>query len=46
MATESWYMWEKDVPNVNNPEAASLLITGANGANCNSVEDLTCYAPE
>jgi Putative beta-barrel porin-2, OmpL-like. bbp2 len=46
MATESWYMWEKNVPNVNNPNAASLLITGANGAICNSVEDLTCYAPE
>jgi Putative beta-barrel porin-2, OmpL-like. bbp2 len=45
-ATESWYMWEKDVPNLNNPAAAPLLITGANGAICASVQDLTCYAPE
>jgi hypothetical protein len=46
MATESWYMWEKNVPNVNNPNAASLLITGANGAICNSASELKCYAPE
>jgi hypothetical protein len=45
-ATESWYMWEKNVPNVNNPSAAPLLITGANGAVCNSVSELRCYAPE
>ena len=46
MATESWYMWEKNVPNVNNPNAASLLISGANGAICNSASELKCYAPE
>ena len=45
-ATESWYMWEKNVPNVNNPAAASLLITNANGAVCNSAVELQCYAPE
>jgi Putative beta-barrel porin-2, OmpL-like. bbp2 len=45
-ATESWYMWEKHVPNVNNPAAIPLLITGANGAICNSPLELTCYAPE
>jgi hypothetical protein len=39
-------MWEKNVPNVNNPAAASLLITNANGAVCNSVTELQCYAPE
>jgi hypothetical protein len=44
--TESWYMWEKVVPNVNNPSAASRLITGANGAVCNNLDELTCYAPE
>jgi Putative beta-barrel porin-2, OmpL-like. bbp2 len=44
--TESWYMWEKNVPNVNNPVAAPLLITGANGAICASASDVTCYAPE
>lgn len=27
-ATETWYMWEKDVPNVNNPAAVPLLING------------------
>jgi hypothetical protein len=46
MATEWWYMWEKDVPNVNNPAAASLLETGANGAVCANATVLTCYAPE
>lgn len=45
-ATESWYMWEKNVPNVQNPEAARLLITGANGAVCTSPGEPTCYAPE
>jgi len=45
-ATESWYMWEKNVPNANNPAAAPLLITGANGAVCNSVSERMCYAPE
>jgi Putative beta-barrel porin-2, OmpL-like. bbp2 len=46
MATESWYMWEKNVPNVTNPAASPLLIIGANGAICNSDIQLTCYAPE
>jgi Putative beta-barrel porin-2, OmpL-like. bbp2 len=44
--TEAWYMWEKNVPNVNNPAAAPLLETGANGAVCSDVTVLTCYAPE
>lgn len=44
--TESWYMWEKSVPNVNNPNATPLLVTGANGAICNSPSELQCYAPE
>ena len=46
IATEWWYMWEKDVPNVNNPAATALLETGANGAACASTAVLTCYAPE
>jgi hypothetical protein len=46
IATEWWYMWEKDVPNVNNPAAASLLQTNANGAWCDTTQPLTCYAPE
>ena len=46
MATEAWYMWEKDVPNVNNPAAAPLLITNANGAICSTAAELNCYAPE
>jgi hypothetical protein len=46
LATEWWYMWEKDVPNVNNPAASSLLQTNANGAWCDSAQQLTCYAPE
>jgi Putative beta-barrel porin-2, OmpL-like. bbp2 len=44
--TESWYMWEKQVPNVNNPSSAPRLINGANGAVCNHLDELRCYAPE
>lgn len=36
----------KDTPNVNNPAAASLLLTNANGATCNNPMELTCFAPE
>ncbi len=48
MATETYYMWERDVPNVNNPKAASLLIPNANGAFCSGGASgpLTCTAPE
>ena len=46
IATEAWYMWEKDVPNLNNSASSGLLETGANGAYCSDVAVLTCYAPE
>jgi hypothetical protein len=46
MAWETWYQYMKDTPNVNNPAAASLLITNANGAVCNNPGVLTCFAPE
>jgi hypothetical protein len=46
IATESWYMWEKDVPNLNNPNSTPLLEVGANGAYCSNPSALTCYAPE
>jgi len=39
-------MYEKDVPNVNNPAASGLLIKNANGAVCNTAQELTCFAPE
>jgi hypothetical protein len=45
-ATETWYQFEKDTPNVNNPAAQSLLITGANGAICNNIQAVTCFAPD
>jgi hypothetical protein len=48
-ATEWWYMWEKQVPNIGPSApsaAASLLITGANGAYCNNPTALTCTAAE
>jgi hypothetical protein len=45
-ATESWYQYEKDTPNVNNPAAQSLLINGANGAICNNIQAVTCLAPD
>jgi hypothetical protein len=45
-ATETWYQYEKDTPDINNPAAQSLLITGANGAICNNIEAVTCLAPD
>jgi hypothetical protein len=45
-ATESWYQYERDTPNVLNPAAASLLETNANGAVCATATQITCYAPE
>ncbi|MBV8551132.1 MAG: TonB-dependent receptor [Acidobacteriaceae bacterium] len=45
-ATESWYMWENAVPNVLNPNAASLIETNANGAVCNNTTTVTCFADE
>jgi hypothetical protein len=39
-------MWEKGVPNANNPAAASLLQPNANGAACRTPNQLTCFAPE
>jgi hypothetical protein len=45
-ATEAWYQYERQTPNVLNPGAASLLQPNANGAFCNRPEELTCYAPD
>jgi hypothetical protein len=53
-AWESWYQYEKNTPNVNNPNVGlqnsgapySTLIYGANGAHCNNTKELTCFAPE
>ncbi len=42
MATEGYYMWQKNVPNVNNPNAPSTIL-GANGAQCRP-DDATCKA--
>lgn len=46
MSTEAWYMWERMVPNVNDPAAAGMIETNANGAICKTTAELTCYAPE
>lgn len=45
-STESWYQYMKKVPNVNNPEAASLIQANSNGAYCNRPYEITCFAPE
>jgi len=56
-ATESWYQWEKNTPDVNPAAPASvlaaaapLLETNANGAWCSpassGVYPVTCYAPD
>jgi hypothetical protein len=44
--TESWYQYERNTPNVNNPVGANLIETNANGAYCNNDYEVTCYAPE
>jgi hypothetical protein len=46
MAWETWYQYESHTPNVNNPDAASLILTNANGAYCNRPDELTCFAPD
>jgi hypothetical protein len=46
MDVETWYQYMKDTPNVNNPLASRLLVTNSNGAVCNNVSELTCFAPE
>jgi hypothetical protein len=46
MAWETWYQYMKDTPNVLNPNSASLLTRNSNGAVCNTVRELTCFAPE
>jgi hypothetical protein len=43
MATEAWYMYEKDVPSVLVP--TNKFILNANGAVCKPGQ-ITCYAPE
>ena len=53
-STESWYQYERDTPNLNNPNVGligstapdPILIFGANGARCNNATETTCYAPE
>jgi hypothetical protein len=45
-ASEAWYQYERQTPNVLNSAAASLLINNANGAICSRPADLTCFAPE
>jgi hypothetical protein len=45
-ASETWYQYMRDTPNVNNPEAQPLLVTNSNGANCNNKTELTCFAPD
>jgi hypothetical protein len=45
-STESWYQYESHTPNVDNPVGQSLLITGANGAICKTLEQVTCFAPD
>ena len=42
MATEAWYMYEKDVPNVSGPIPVEK---GTNGAFCGAGQ-LRCFAPE
>lgn len=46
MAWETWYQYQSHTPNVNNPDAAPLLLTNSNGAYCNRPDELTCFAPD
>ncbi len=45
-ATETWYQYEKNTPNVNNPLGAGLTEVNANGAFCATTTQITCFAPE
>lgn len=45
-ATEFWYQFERQVPNVLNPNSAALLQTNANGAFCKSPTAINCFAPD
>ena len=45
-ATEFWYQYERDVPNVLNSSGTALLETGANGAVCKNAAQVTCFAPD
>ncbi len=46
MDTESWYMYERDVPNIAGNVASPVPTeTGANGAHC-SYGEQRCFAPE
>lgn len=45
-ATESWYQYESDTPNIFNAVGQTLIETNANGAWCQSPTQVTCYAPE
>jgi len=44
-STESWYQYERNTPNINNPVGATLTEVNANGAQCVAYE-VRCYAPE
>lgn len=44
-ATETWYQYERGVPNVNNSIGQTLIETNANGAVCNHDYETTCFAP-
>jgi hypothetical protein len=44
-ATETWYQYEKRVPNVNNALGQTLTQTNANGAVCNHDYETSCFAP-
>jgi len=46
MAWETWYQYMKNAPNVNNLDAASLLINNSNGAVCKNAYERTCFAPD
>jgi hypothetical protein len=46
MAWETWYQYERQTPNVNNPYAAPLLLTNANGAYRTRPDQVTCFALE
>jgi hypothetical protein len=45
IATENWYQWQRQVPNVNNAVGRTLLETNANGAVCDRASEITCFAP-
>jgi len=44
--TETYFMWERETPNLNNPLSSNLLVNNGNGAYCGRESEITCTSSE